>query len=99
MKFKICQGDESLLEMHPIRITYISHLMEFEDEAREARELFKNAQNQLKSNCAVIMKNLASALIAEHHCLKWCSRAKAVTRFFIITAQFIPKFLALLVHV
>ena len=33
------------------------------------------------------MKNLASAQTAEHHCLKWCSSARAVTRFLIITAD------------
>ena len=40
---------------------------------------------------AVIMKNLASAMTAEHHCLKWCSRARAVTRFFIITVDVIGE--------
>ena len=36
---------------------------------------------------AVIMKNLASALTSEHHCLKWCSSARVVTMFFIITQK------------
>ena len=36
---------------------------------------------------AVIMKNLANAITAQHHCLQWCTIGTAFARLNIITAD------------
>ena len=38
------------------------------------------------------MRNLANSITAIHHCLKWCTGARAFARFYIITADML-KFL------